>query len=153
LFGHTLRRVCLLKHIIEGKIEGRIEVTGRWGRRCIKLLNDPNGNTGYCKLYEETIDHTLWRTRFWRGCGRMNAFGIHTWPNFRCSPSIFLKNLRKTTIDFSQVVIVRQRFEPHTSLYKWKLLALEKSWLVIAELGRTQINVFDTRPENKTPIS
>jgi hypothetical protein len=29
LFGHTLRRVCLLKHIIEGKIEGRIEVTGR----------------------------------------------------------------------------------------------------------------------------
>jgi len=27
--GHILRRNCLLKYIIEGKIEGRIEVTGR----------------------------------------------------------------------------------------------------------------------------
>jgi hypothetical protein len=27
--GHILRRNCLLKHVIEGKIEGRIEVMGR----------------------------------------------------------------------------------------------------------------------------
>jgi hypothetical protein len=27
--GHILRRNCLLKHVIEGKLEGRIEVTGR----------------------------------------------------------------------------------------------------------------------------
>jgi len=27
--GHILRRNCLLKYVIEGKIEGRIEVTGR----------------------------------------------------------------------------------------------------------------------------
>jgi hypothetical protein len=27
--GHILRRNCLLKHVIERKIEGRIEVTGR----------------------------------------------------------------------------------------------------------------------------
>jgi hypothetical protein len=26
--GHILRRNCLLKHVIEGKREGRIEVTG-----------------------------------------------------------------------------------------------------------------------------
>jgi hypothetical protein len=31
--GHILRRNCLLKHVIEGKIEGRIKVTGRRGRR------------------------------------------------------------------------------------------------------------------------
>jgi hypothetical protein len=31
--GHTLRRNCLLKHAIEAKIEGRLEVTGRRGRR------------------------------------------------------------------------------------------------------------------------
>jgi hypothetical protein len=31
--GHILRRNCLLKHVIEGKLEGRIEVTGRRGRR------------------------------------------------------------------------------------------------------------------------
>jgi hypothetical protein len=30
--GIILRRNCLLKHVIEGKIEGRIEVTGRRGR-------------------------------------------------------------------------------------------------------------------------
>jgi len=32
-FGHILRRNCLLKRVIEGKIEGRIEVRGRRGRR------------------------------------------------------------------------------------------------------------------------
>jgi hypothetical protein len=32
--GHISCRNCLLKHVIEGKIEGRIEVTGRRGRRC-----------------------------------------------------------------------------------------------------------------------
>ena len=25
--GHTLRSNCLLKHVLEGKIEGRVEVT------------------------------------------------------------------------------------------------------------------------------
>jgi hypothetical protein len=33
--GLILRRNCLLKHIIEGKIEGRMEVTERQGRRRI----------------------------------------------------------------------------------------------------------------------
>jgi hypothetical protein len=27
--GHVLHRNCLLKHVIEGKLEGRIEMTGR----------------------------------------------------------------------------------------------------------------------------
>jgi hypothetical protein len=27
--GHMYHRNCLLKHLIEGKIKGRIEVTGR----------------------------------------------------------------------------------------------------------------------------
>jgi hypothetical protein len=31
--GHVLRRNCLLKQVIEGKIEGWIDVTGRKGRR------------------------------------------------------------------------------------------------------------------------
>jgi hypothetical protein len=31
--GVILRRNCLLKHIIEGKIKGKMEVTGRSGRR------------------------------------------------------------------------------------------------------------------------
>jgi hypothetical protein len=35
-----LRRNCPLQHFIEGKMEGRIEVTGRRGRRCEQLLDD-----------------------------------------------------------------------------------------------------------------
>jgi hypothetical protein len=33
LLLYILRRNCLLKEVIEGKIKGRIEVTGRRGRR------------------------------------------------------------------------------------------------------------------------
>jgi len=36
--GHILRRNCLLKHIIGGKIEGRVEVTERRGRRLSSYL-------------------------------------------------------------------------------------------------------------------
>jgi len=40
--GHILRRNCLLQRVTEGKIQGGIEVTGRQGRRCTKLLDDLN---------------------------------------------------------------------------------------------------------------
>jgi hypothetical protein len=40
--GHILRRNCPLKQVIEGKVEGRMEVTGRRGRRCKQLLDDLN---------------------------------------------------------------------------------------------------------------
>jgi hypothetical protein len=38
--GHILRRNCLLKHVIEGELEGRIEMTVRRGRRRKQLLDD-----------------------------------------------------------------------------------------------------------------
>ena len=38
--GHSMRRNCLLQRVTEGKIQGRIEVTGRQGRRRRKLLDD-----------------------------------------------------------------------------------------------------------------
>jgi hypothetical protein len=38
--GHILRRKCLLKQVIEGKIKGRIEVTRRRGRRRKKFLDE-----------------------------------------------------------------------------------------------------------------
>jgi hypothetical protein len=37
LIGHILRRNCLLQQVIEGKIKGGIEVTGRRGRKRRKL--------------------------------------------------------------------------------------------------------------------
>jgi hypothetical protein len=68
--GHILRSNCLLKHVIEGKIEGRIGVTGRRRRRRRKqLLDDLKGMRRYWKLKDEALDRTLWRTRFGRGYG------------------------------------------------------------------------------------
>ena len=52
--GHILRRNCLLKHVIEGKIEGRVEVTGRRGRRRGQLLDDIK-KKGYCIFKEEAL--------------------------------------------------------------------------------------------------
>jgi hypothetical protein len=64
--GHILRRNCLLKHVIEGMLEGRTDMTGRRGRRYKQLLDGLKGKRRYWKLKEETLDPTLWRTRFGR---------------------------------------------------------------------------------------
>jgi len=65
--GHILRRNCLLQRVIEGKIKGGIEVTGRRGRRRRKLLDDLKERTGQYHLKEEALDRTMWRARFGRG--------------------------------------------------------------------------------------
>ena len=67
--GHILRRNCLLKQIIEGKIKGQIEVTRRRRRRRKKLLDDLKDRRGYCQLREEALDRTVWRNRFGGGFG------------------------------------------------------------------------------------
>jgi hypothetical protein len=69
--GHILRRNCLLKQVIEGKIKGRIEVTRRRGRRRKQLLDDLGDRRGYSHLMEIALDRTKWRNRFGRGCGRV----------------------------------------------------------------------------------
>ena len=67
--GHILRRNCLVKQVIEGKIKGRIEVTRRRGRWLKKLLDDLKDRRGYCQSKEEALDRTVWRSRFGRGFG------------------------------------------------------------------------------------
>jgi hypothetical protein len=62
--GHILRRNCLLQRFTEAKIQGRIEVTGRQGRRCRKLLDDFKEMRGYSHLKEEVLDRTIWRAHF-----------------------------------------------------------------------------------------
>jgi hypothetical protein len=56
--GHILHRNCLLQQVIEGKIKGRIEVTGRRRRRRRKLLDDLKERRGYSHLKEEALDRT-----------------------------------------------------------------------------------------------
>jgi hypothetical protein len=45
--GLILRRNFLLRQIIEGKIIGGMEVTGRRGRRCRKLLDGVKERRGF----------------------------------------------------------------------------------------------------------
>jgi hypothetical protein len=63
--GHILRRNCLLRYIIEGKIRG----IRRRGRRRKQLLDDLKEARRYWKLKEEAQDRTLWRTQFGRDYG------------------------------------------------------------------------------------
>jgi hypothetical protein len=58
--GHILRRNCLLKEVIEGKIEGQKEVT----RRRKKLLDDFGDRRGYSHLKEEALDRIV-EESFW----------------------------------------------------------------------------------------
>jgi hypothetical protein len=50
--GQILHRNCLLQRVIEGKIQGAIEVTERQGRRRRKLLDDLKKKRGYSHLKE-----------------------------------------------------------------------------------------------------
>ena len=67
--GHILSRNCLLKHVIEGKIKGEMEVATKRGRRLKKLLDDLKDRRGYSRLKEEALDRTIWRHRFGGGFG------------------------------------------------------------------------------------
>jgi hypothetical protein len=67
--GHILRRNCLLKCVMQGKLEGQIERTGRRGRRRLQLVDGLREKRRYWKLKEEALDRTVWRTRFGRGFG------------------------------------------------------------------------------------
>jgi hypothetical protein len=56
--GHFLHKKCLLKHVIEGKTEGRIEVTGRRGRRR-KMTLRKRDHAG-----SHSVENSLWK-RLW----------------------------------------------------------------------------------------
>jgi hypothetical protein len=55
--------------VIEGKLEGRVEMTARRGRRGKQLLDDLKEKKRYWKLKEEALNRTLWRTGFGRVYG------------------------------------------------------------------------------------
>jgi len=67
--GHILRRNCLLKQVIEGKIKGEMEVARRRGRRRKKLLDDLKDRRRCCHLKEEALDRIMWRHSFGGGFG------------------------------------------------------------------------------------
>ena len=61
--GHILRRNCLLKHVVKGKIERNIE----WKRRRREQLLDEFKETkGHWKFKEEALDRSVWKSDFGR---------------------------------------------------------------------------------------
>ena len=64
-----MQRNFLLKHVIIGNTEGKLEVTGRRGRRQKQLLDGLKENIRYWKWKEEALDRGLWRTGFETGSG------------------------------------------------------------------------------------
>ena len=75
------RTNCLLKHIIEGKIKGTIEMAGRRGRRCKQLLYELKGNLRILSFEggssrSHCVESWLWK-RLWTcrktDCGLMNV--------------------------------------------------------------------------------
>ena len=56
---HILRRTCLLKLVIEGKVEGMINVTRRRGRRREYILDDLKERRRYWKFIAEALHSSL----------------------------------------------------------------------------------------------
>jgi hypothetical protein len=92
--GHILRKNCLIKHAIEGKIKEGIKVKRRQGGKRKQLLDDFKEKRGYCKLNEETLAHTLWRSRF----GRVSSDRLQNQMAVSCSREISDRPDRKTLI-------------------------------------------------------
>jgi hypothetical protein len=67
--GHILCWNCLLKHIIEEKMEEMIEVAGRGRRRHKQLLDEFKERRWYRKLKEEALGCNLWKTLLGRNYG------------------------------------------------------------------------------------
>jgi hypothetical protein len=64
-----MNRKISFSQLYQGKIKGAIEVTGRRGRRCRKLLDDIKERRGYSHLKLEVLDRNIWRASFERGFG------------------------------------------------------------------------------------
>jgi hypothetical protein len=115
--GHILHRNCLLQRVIEGKVKGGIEVTGRRRRRRKKLLDDLKGRRGYSHLKEEALDRTKRRARFGRNFGLVVRQTTKWINQFMCSLSLIIHRVLQ---QFHLAIT----FNPVTSkilLQRWKM--------------------------------
>jgi hypothetical protein len=70
----------LNRHVIEGEIERRLEVTGKRRRRRRKqLLDDLKEKRRYCKFKEEALERTLGRTHFGKSYGPVVRQSTQLW--------------------------------------------------------------------------
>ena len=85
---------------MEGNVEGRVEVSGRRGRRRRKLLDDRKKTRGYWKLEQGALYRTLWRRR----CGREYAVPLQAWSGPDGSRKLRFPDYMKTPQDGGKVV-------------------------------------------------
>jgi len=75
-----LCRNCLLRHVIGGTIEGRVDVKGRRGRKREQLLDSLEEKREYWNLKDEALDRTVWRTGSERSCQKcLESFELWCW--------------------------------------------------------------------------
>ena len=73
-------------------------MTGRGGRRRKQVLGNLKDGRGYCKLTEEALDRTMWRTGFGRDCGPV-VRQTEGWVNVSMSCKIYILTKDTTYID------------------------------------------------------
>jgi hypothetical protein len=79
-------------------MKGGLEVTGRRGRKRKQLLDDLKETRGHCKLKEEALDRTVWRTGFGSGYGLVRQTAV------RMSTGLCVYRIMNVTIDIIVVV-------------------------------------------------
>jgi hypothetical protein len=60
--GHMLLRNCLLKHVIEGKIEGRTLVTGRRRKQLLDDLTERVLEVKRGSTRSHSVENSLWKS-------------------------------------------------------------------------------------------
>jgi len=73
----------------------------RRGRRRTQLLDGLKETRRYRKLKEEALDHTLWRTRFWRGYGPVVWHSTDWFRTRRTSKEV---KIQRPTMPFSHLL-------------------------------------------------
>jgi hypothetical protein len=129
--GYILHGNCLLKHVVERKIEERIKVTGWKGGRRKQLLGDLQETSEYWQLKEGALDCTLWRTCLWRSY-RPVVRQRTEWTNI-------LTGYKNIKIKIHRIIILP------VSLYGCETLSL-----TLTEENRLFRNIFGPKRDNVT---
>ena len=158
--GHILRRNCILKQVIEGKIKEEMEVTRRRGRRRKKLLDDLQDRRGYSHLKEDALDRTMWRNRFRGGFGPVVRQNTEWMNDVICSRNKQPSNTPQ--VSYSVFMIFMDVTKCEISLHKYKILALfrniylaqsnprRRNFSLTAQWSCIPVGLYSCRPVGST---
>ena len=119
--------------LLKKRWRGKTEVTRRWGRSR-HLLDYHTEMRGYWKLKVEALDHTLWRTRFGRGCGPATR-QTPEWMNFKqpatkdnqMRPEVLMIVMMKNT-GFWEVIFLRNTHQYIAKFLPYNIMSHIEKW-------------------------